>query len=581
VAVELDDDDRLLNPEMKEISPTRYAEQVKWLEVILADVVQPWLDASAQAMTVPAPPANYNSRPSIARGRELFFTTLTNCGKCHGDTALGDGQTEDYDEWTKDLEPTSPEALADYLALGALPPRKAQPRDQRIGLYRGGQQPEDLFVKIKNGIAGTTMPSVATQLSDDDSWHLVAYVRHLPSDPLSLATNTRSPAGSWPSHHDIGLPVRLAAVGVVALILSSLVLEWARRSGRQGQLLSARPALAVVLVLGAIALTLRMQEYRTLYVNGMSLWHARSTIFDDADAYYVRAVKERLKQVFDALEDQRTNRPDIFSNTDQQQLELITTLQLSMVGWTEQEVGHWLDDTQQRRTVMEVMAYQIHPVAHQRETIRSRVEMEKEEMNRRRQWLAVLRDFCQRQLAMFQQRKESRPPSGTASGDDPRKPDESGDSRKLVNEVRETLQRLGGGEWAFADAVLQDAVDRVMASERLNQINMAFSNMDARDTFVGEYLDPLCDDPRMPGLNRQFPFLRLPVSFPQARAWTANYALMTGLHSVLLLSGLVAVLWRLCRPGTSRSGRLPSPTRWFWHATVAMSLLIFIVVYCV
>jgi mono/diheme cytochrome c family protein len=190
VAVELDDDDQLLSPELKEISPTRFAEQVKWLDAILSEVVQPWLDASAQATAVPPPPANYNSPQSIARGREMFFTTLTNCGKCHGDTALGDGQTDDYDEWTKEIEPASPEAVAEYLALGALPPRKAQPRDLRIGLYRGGPRPEDLFVKVKNGIAGTTMPSVATQLGDDDIWHLVAYARYLPSDPLSRPTQT-------------------------------------------------------------------------------------------------------------------------------------------------------------------------------------------------------------------------------------------------------------------------------------------------------------------------------------------------------------------------------------------------------
>jgi len=77
--------------------------------------------------------------------------------------------------------------IGDYLALGALPPRYVQPRDLRIGAYRGGDAPEDLFVKLKNGIAGTTMTSVATQLSDDDTWHLVAYARSLPSDPLSCA----------------------------------------------------------------------------------------------------------------------------------------------------------------------------------------------------------------------------------------------------------------------------------------------------------------------------------------------------------------------------------------------------------
>jgi mono/diheme cytochrome c family protein len=156
------------------------------LETLLVDVVAPWLAADEQVTAIAAQPEDYGTARSIARGRELFFTTLTNCGKCHGDTALGDGQTDDYDEWTKEIEPTNPDALADYLALGALPPRKAQPRNLRLATYRGGDRPEDMFVKVKNGIAGTTMPSVATQLSDADIWHLVAYARYLPDDPLSV-----------------------------------------------------------------------------------------------------------------------------------------------------------------------------------------------------------------------------------------------------------------------------------------------------------------------------------------------------------------------------------------------------------
>ena len=98
---------------------------------------------------------------------------------------LGDGQTDDYDEWTKEIDPTVPGVLSDYLALGALPPRKSQPRNLREGIYRGGHEAEHLFIKVKNGIAGTTMPNVAAQLSDEDIWHLVAYARYLPFDPIN------------------------------------------------------------------------------------------------------------------------------------------------------------------------------------------------------------------------------------------------------------------------------------------------------------------------------------------------------------------------------------------------------------
>lgn len=179
VALALDDDERLLDPKQKEISPTAYARQRAILDEVLADVVEPWQDVGQHVTVVPPPPADFGTPSSIARGREWFFTSLTNCGKCHGDTALGDGQTEDYDEWSKELEPTSAEALADYLALGALPPRYAQPRNLRVGTYRGGEAPENLFVKIRNGIAGTSMTSVAAQLSDDEVWHLVAFARSL------------------------------------------------------------------------------------------------------------------------------------------------------------------------------------------------------------------------------------------------------------------------------------------------------------------------------------------------------------------------------------------------------------------
>ena len=39
----------------------------------------------------------------VKHGRELFYGTIANCVKCHGDSALGDGTTTDYDDWTKEF----------------------------------------------------------------------------------------------------------------------------------------------------------------------------------------------------------------------------------------------------------------------------------------------------------------------------------------------------------------------------------------------------------------------------------------------------------------------------------------------
>ncbi len=84
----------------------------------------------------------------------------------------------------------------------------------------------------------------------------------------------RSPPGTWPSSQDVGLSIGLAAVAAGTLLLSSFVLEGARRLSRQGALTTARLCLAAVLMLGGMALMLRVQEYWALHVNGITLWHA-------------------------------------------------------------------------------------------------------------------------------------------------------------------------------------------------------------------------------------------------------------------------------------------------------------------
>jgi len=185
VALELDEGERLVPWRLQEQNPDRFEEELEpWLDV--ADqIARKWMDADAQVTPVPAPDVDWESPVNVARGRQLFFSTLTNCAECHGNTALGDGQTDDYDEWAKELDPTNLRALRDYRALGALPPRKVRPRDLREGVFRGGDELDSQFRHIKNGIAGTTMPSIAVELCDADIWSLVAYVRRLPKDPMN------------------------------------------------------------------------------------------------------------------------------------------------------------------------------------------------------------------------------------------------------------------------------------------------------------------------------------------------------------------------------------------------------------
>ena len=158
----------------------------------VATVINSWKSANDNRLEIPQRPHYEGSemQASIDRGRELFHGKLAQCSKCHGDTGLGDGVTNDFDDWTKELTPNDPEVFGEYLAaLGRvyepLTPRNAIPRNLRLNVFRGGRRPIDIYRRIKIGITGSPMPAASAQLKDDQIWDLVNYVRNLPMETAS------------------------------------------------------------------------------------------------------------------------------------------------------------------------------------------------------------------------------------------------------------------------------------------------------------------------------------------------------------------------------------------------------------
>jgi mono/diheme cytochrome c family protein len=203
---------------------------------LLTPIVETWTGANEQVI-VPEddaiPPADRTSAQiaeSVKAGRELFYGTRANCIKCHGPTALGDGQQDDYDNWSKatnDFIKATNDKLAEIESLNAdrakaqgddigllaqqieaakreynerrdqlallLPPRNAIPRNLREGSFRGGRRPIDVFWRVSAGIAGTPMPASGPAaegaqgtLTQQEIWQIVEYVHSLPYEPASL-----------------------------------------------------------------------------------------------------------------------------------------------------------------------------------------------------------------------------------------------------------------------------------------------------------------------------------------------------------------------------------------------------------
>jgi mono/diheme cytochrome c family protein len=204
-------------------------------EDLLTPIVEAWQTAEEQVVapaeeTIPADDRSPEEiAASVTAGRELFFGKRANCFTCHGPTALGDGQQNDFDDWTKEINRLKPliestqstieslqeapkdETEAQYAermarieqseatidraedVLATLyPVRNAIPRNLRQGVYRGGRRRLDVFYRIHAGIVGVPMPGVGASgpggqgtLTEEESWQLVDYVLSLPYEPAS------------------------------------------------------------------------------------------------------------------------------------------------------------------------------------------------------------------------------------------------------------------------------------------------------------------------------------------------------------------------------------------------------------
>jgi mono/diheme cytochrome c family protein len=143
-------------------------------------------------------------------GRELFMGILANCFSCHGVDGRGaDAPTlpislaEVVDADEHEIDPEY-EARGGYRwveykdaaghtmkdedghvlrDLYRIKPddwgNPSMPRNFTRSIFRGGSRPIDLYRRIKYGITGTIMPAAVEEISDEDIWDLVIYVRML------------------------------------------------------------------------------------------------------------------------------------------------------------------------------------------------------------------------------------------------------------------------------------------------------------------------------------------------------------------------------------------------------------------
>lgn len=373
---------------------------------------------------------------------------------------------------------------------------------------------------------------------------------------------------AWPTPTEVGLAALQGAVAVGVLAVAGGLAVLAERLERAGRPSWARVTLLLTLVLAGLFVGLRIMEYRALRDRGVWQRGRVSVIHDRCDPFYVQAVRRRLAEQFRELEEHRVNDPQQFAEQDRQRLELVTTLQNSMVAWTEEEVAHWLDELPRRRGVMLLLAYHVYPRADVEAEARSIAEEELRDLDRRKQWFVLLEDYCQQRVQWLN------PPD--AAGNSTQEPVTTEQMQELDRKLQADLERLGLAEWPYGVAVVADMSNPALARERLNQIRSRIDAIDARRRFHEELLDPLWeDDPRSEGLNLAHPWLRLPVWLPGGNAWMGGFFALTGSHlALVVVLTLVSLPVLILRRRWARPA-LWNGLRWWWLTAAVFGAVLF------
>lgn len=204
------------------------------VSVALQSSVDAWKEAETAGI---APVEGYkpdgDRKAWLKAGETIFMGDKAKCFSCHGTTALGDGRKKSeplYDVWNKDKAKAHVDLAAAHASLQQpnltaeqteqiqktirqltnvvasynLPTQNQLPRNLRVGKYRFGRSPVDIYRRIFAGINGTEMPAGGKPgpLSEKEIWQLVDYVLSLPYE-----LNEGLPGASSPDTHHAGLPL--------------------------------------------------------------------------------------------------------------------------------------------------------------------------------------------------------------------------------------------------------------------------------------------------------------------------------------------------------------------------------------
>lgn len=327
--------------------------------------------------------------------------------------------------------------------------------------------------------------------------------------------------GTWPTQDLVHVVKLVGAVNTCVLLLSSVTIGLAYKAAKQNRSQLARRWLILTLLLGFGFLGIKAWEYSSKFSHGIYPQRPRSLMYERADLNYLSAVKKRFGDLVStqdqAASDLQANQVAVierhssrdpsghsFTRTswgmrvsEETDADRLMFLREATVGWTERRVGRVRNPYIQQE-LLDVLAFMIYPEAANWKHIEDCL---KRESTRVQQELDVM-DAQHKTL----KEKFEAIPSADANADQAAAAEHAKQKVAVENEIAAVALQLG--QWK----------NRAKLLDEVSQAGQSWE-----------------------GLNDRYHW-GLPMVLPNGNTWASTYFLLTGLHAIHVLAGLLAFL---------------------------------------
>ncbi len=391
----------------------------------------------------------------------------------------------------------------------------------------------------------------------------------------------RSAGGAWPASGELNTPWLVIASSGLLLGVAALCLWQSTRAGRAGQAAPVRKWILLAAGLCLLSLGSRVIEIRNRVTHGIYPRTPRPMLYDRADIHYLQAVRQELERRYGRLEEKLRLRPDQFTDEDRSDLERVSQLQADMVRWSELDLALRLDDALEKQARIETVAYQIHPLKRLQSRVESFLSDQKQDLVALHHRMELLKDYysaksrLQRELRELERMKSSEANDAEASKETQRV---MSSLEQLDEQWRSRLEDLSTEDQTALKQALEGSSDWSATTQLAKQLDMQLGRVEGRQRFLEETASP-AGGPGSNGLNRQYPWLRLPMLLPGANRWASSYYMMTGVHMLHVLILLCVLLWLLPSRLLETQHEHLSRAKLFCQFTVVAWLGVFCILY--